>query len=91
MQRHFNQHREDAIKNRIHYWIRIKHMMEMYELKQKSIHFRKKLLDDQVKTNYQNEYERIRGALSHSVLTQHSKATLERREAELHKLGAKIA
>ena len=91
MQRHFSQHREDAIKNRIHYWTRIKHMMEMYELKQKSIHFRKKLLDDQVKTNYQNEYERIRGALSHSVLTQPSKATLERRQAELHKLGAKIA
>ena len=44
MQRHFNQHREDAIKNRIHYWIRIKHMMEMYELKQKKYSFPKEAI-----------------------------------------------
>ena len=85
------QAREDAIRNRIHYWKRIKHMMEMHENKEKSIHFRKKLLQDQTKANYQNEYDQIRAALAHSVLSQGSKTTLERRETELRGLGAKIA
>ena len=85
------QAREDAIRNRIHYWKRIKHMMEMHENKEKSIHFRKKLLQDQSNANYQNEYEQIRGALAHSVLSHGTKATLERRETELRGLGAKIA
>ena len=85
------QAREDAIRNRIHYWKRVKHMMEMHENKEKSIHFRKKLLQDQTMANYQNEYERIRGALAHSALTQGTKSILERRETELRGLGAKIA
>ena len=88
----FTQNREDAIKNRLHYWHRVKHMMEMHEMKAKSIHFRKKLLEDQTISNYQNEFEKIRGALAHNRgLTMHSKHTLERREAELISLGAKIA
>ena len=91
MPRRRTQHHEDAIQNRIHYWKRIKHMMEMHENKEKSIHFRKKLLQDQTKANYQNEYEQIRGALAHSVLTHGTKATLLRRENELRGLGAKIA
>ena len=85
------QAREDAIRNRIHYWKRVKHMMEMHENKEKSIHFRKKLLQDQTMANYQNEYERIRGALEHTMLTHGARATLERRENELKGFGAKIA
>jgi len=91
MSRRFSQHREDAIQNRIHYWKRVKHMMEMHETKEKSIHFRKKMLEDQSKTNYQNELDKIRGALAHSVLSMASKHILERRENELKSLGAKIA
>ena len=91
MSRRFSQHREDAIQNRIHYWKRVKHMMEMHETKEKSIHFRKKMLEDQSKTNYQNELDKIRGALAHSVLSMASKHILERREKELQTLGAKIA
>ena len=86
----FTQNREDAIKNRIHYWHRVKHMMEMHEMKAKSIHFRKKLLEDQTISNYQNEFDKIRGALAHSVLSAHSIETLRRRENELKSLGAKI-
>ena len=80
-------HREDAIRNRIHYWQRVKHLQEMHELKQKSIHFRKKLLEDQVKTNYQHEYDKIRGALAHTVVPIHSRRNLERRMGELESLG----
>ena len=91
MSKRFSQHREDAIQNRIHHWKRVKHMMEMHETKEKSIHFRKKMLEDQSKTNYQNELDKIRGALAHSVLSMASKHILERRENELKSLGAKIA
>ena len=87
----FSQHREDAIRNRIHYWKRVKHMMEMHDIKEKSIHFRKKMLEDQARTNYQNEYDQIRGALAHSMLNMQSRHTLQRRENELKGLGAKIA
>ena len=91
MPRRHTQAHENAIKNRIHYWERVKHMMEMHENKEKSIHFRKKMLQDQSMANYQNEYEQIRGALAHSMLSHESKTTLERRETELRELGAKIA
>ena len=57
----------------------------------KNIHFRKKMLEDQSKTNYQNELDKIRGALAHSVLSMASKHILERRENELKSLGATIA
>jgi len=65
-------------------------MMELHEIKDKSIHFRQKMLKDQIKTNYQNEFDKIRGALAHSVLSTHSIETLRRRENELKNLGAKI-
>ena len=91
MSKKFSQHREDAILNRIHYWKRVKHMMDMHETKEKNIHFRKKMLEDQSKTNYQNEFDKIRGALAHSMLSMQSRHTLQRREDELKSLGAKIA
>ena len=50
-------HLEDSIRNRFDYWKRVKQQMEMHETKQKSILFRKQILDDRVRANYQNEYE----------------------------------
>lgn len=81
-------HREDAIINRIHYWNRVKHMMEMHEIKQKSIHFRKQLLENRAKVNYQNEYDRIRGTLAHSVVPIQTKRNIQNRMNDLEKLGA---
>ena len=60
----FSQNREDAIQNGIHYWKWVKHMMELHELKDKSIHFRQKMQHDQIKTNYQNEFDKIRGGFA---------------------------
>ena len=81
-------HREDAIINRIHYWNRVKHMMEMHEIKQKSIHFRKQLLENRAKVNYQNEYDRIRGTLAHSVVPIQTKRNIKNRMNHLEKLVA---
>ncbi len=88
MPKAYRRHSEDAIRNRIHYWQRVKHMMEMHEIKEKSIHFRKKLLEDRAKVNYQNEYDRIRGALAHSVVPVQTKRTIEQRMKDLETLGA---
>ena len=65
--------------------------MEMHDIKEKSIHFRKKMLEDQARANYQNEYNQIRGALAHSKLSIKSRHTLQRRETEQKHMGAKIA
>lgn len=81
-------HKDGVFQNRLHYWRRVKHMMEMHELKEKSNHFRRKLLEDRVRANYQNEYDRIRGALAHTVVPIQTKRTIERRMDELQNLGA---
>ena len=81
-------HREDAIINRIHYWNRVKHMMEMHEIKQKSIHFRKQLLENRAKVNYQNEYDRIRGTLAYSIVPIQTKRNIQNRMNDIEKLGA---
>ena len=77
---------EDVYRNRLGYWKRVKNMLEAHELKQKSILFRKKLLDDAVKTNYKNEYDRIRGVLAHSTVNAQTKQNIEQRVNELSKL-----
>ena len=82
-------HREDVIKNRIHYWQRGKHLMEMHDLKQKSIHFRKKLLEDRAKVNYQHEYDKIRGVLAHTIVPIQTKRNIEQRMKDLQSVGAK--
>ena len=89
--KNISQHRESTLLNRIHYWKRVKHMMELHETKEKSIHFRKKMLQAQIKTNYQNEFDRLRGALAHSVLSEQSMQTLKNRVDALEKMGATIA
>jgi len=78
---------DNVYRNRLEYWKRVKHLLEMHELKDKSILFRKKLLDDAKKTNYTNEYNRIRGILAHSVVDQQTKQNIENRMTELSKLG----
>ena len=79
---------EHDIQNRPAYFKRIKRMLEAHELKVKSNHFRRKLLQDRKKAGYQNEYDRLRGAIAHTVATNHTKAIIETRKAELIKLGA---
>ena len=79
---------EHSIKNRPRYFKQIKDMLEAHELKAKSIHFRTKLLQDRRKASYQNEYDRLRGAVSHTTVSEQTKAIIEKRQADLIKLGA---
>ena len=64
-------------------------MKLLNEMKEKSVLFRKKVLDDRVKANYQNEYERLRGNLAHNVVPEQTIEVMRKRMDDLVKLGAK--
>ena len=80
-------HLQYSIRNRPAYFEQIKEMLEAHELKAKNVHFRTKLLQDRRKASYQNEYDRLRGVIAHTVVSQQTKAVIEKRKAELIKLG----
>ena len=79
---------ERDIRNRPAYFKRIKEMLEAHELKDKNINFRNKLMRDRKRASYQNEYDRLRGAIENTVVTSHTREIIEKRKDELIKLGA---
>ena len=81
-------HLENSIRNKLDYWKKVKRTMEMHETKQKSILFRKQVLDDRVRANYQNEYERLRGVIAHTVVPEQTRQRLISRIGQLQNLGA---
>ena len=78
----------DKVANRLHHYKHIKKLLEAHETRTASIALRKKWYDKQSNNNYMNEYNRIRGELSRSVLKGSSKAHLEKRKTTLEALGA---
>ena len=49
----------------------------------------KNVLDKQKKMNYQNEYDRIRGLLSQTIIPRQTREYLETRKKNLAELGAR--
>jgi len=84
-------HKKSEIVNRLQYWKRVKNMMETHKLKEKSVLFRKKLLDDSIKTNYKHEYDRLRSTLQHSVVDAQTKENIDKRIAYIDSLKLGIA
>ena len=78
----------DKVANRLHHYKHIKKLLEAHETRTASIALRKKWYDKQSNNNYMNEYNRIRGELSRSVLKGSSKAHLAKRKKTLEALGA---
>jgi hypothetical protein len=74
---------EQAIKNRIFYWKHVKDMQEAHDVKVKSVTFRNKILKGIARTNYQNEYDRLRGILAHTVIPQQTKDNINARIKQL--------
>ena len=75
----------DVVRNSPHYFKMVKDMMERHELKAKSINFRMKLLQDRRKSMYQNEYDRIKGILAHTVVPEQTKDVIQRRMKQIEK------
>ena len=78
----------DKVVNRLQHYKYLKHILELHETRTASISLRKKWYEKQIHNNYMNEYNRIRGELSRSVLKGSSKAHLEKRKNTLEALGA---
>ena len=75
----------DVVRNSPHYFKMVKDMMERHELKAKSINFRMKLLQDRRKSMYQNEYDRIKGIIAHTVVPEQTKEIIQKRMKQIEK------
>jgi hypothetical protein len=62
-----------GIANRIAYYKNLRDILEAHKTKQADILFRKKLLDNQRRNNYQLEYDRIRQYLHDRHITKTTK------------------
>ena len=75
----------DIARNSPHYFKMVKEMMERHEMKAKSINFRMKLLQDRRKAMYQNEYDRIKGIIAHTIVPQQTKEIIQKRMKQIEK------
>jgi len=78
---------ELAIANRLNYYKQQRNIIKAHQTKAALISLRKDWLDKQNKTNYQNEYDRIRRILDDSVLSGTSEAHIKNRVETLEKMG----
>ena len=78
----------DKVANRLRHYSKLRNILEAHETREASIALRKRFYERQRHNNYMNEYNRIRGELSRSVLKGASKAHLEKRKKTLEALGA---
>ena len=76
------------IKNKLNYFRNVQRQLDAHATKAASIQLRKDWMEKQKKINYQNEYDRIRGEISHNTVRGLSTTTLEKKKKELEKLGA---
>ena len=70
---------DQAIENQLNYYKRQRNIIKAHHTKASLISLRKDWLDRQTKTNYQNEYDRIRGILNDSVQPGVTKDSLNKR------------
>ena len=78
---------EQAIENQLNYYKRQCNIIKAHHTKASLISLRKDWLDRQTKTNYQGEYDRIRGVLTNSMLPGVTKDSLDKRVSKLKEMG----
>jgi hypothetical protein len=79
-----------AITNNLAYYKRVQKEIDARKTKASLILLRKQWIDKQTISNYQNEYERIRGILNTSVTGELTNDKLNQRKVKLEQLGARI-
>ncbi len=72
------------------YFKRMKDILEAHETKAKNILFRKIILDNQKKINYENEMSRLMGELRKVNLDDKTKEGLQNRISKIKDLGKRI-
>ena len=76
-----------AIAHRLNYYKQQRNIIKAHQTKAALISLRKDWLDRQTKTNYQQEYDRIRGILNDSVLPGTSTEHIKKRVETLEKMN----
>ena len=78
-------------KSQLSHYKHVQNLLDAHATKEKSIMFRKNILERQKISNYQNEYDRLRGVLSRTVLPDGmTKRRLKERQQALEKMGALV-
>ena len=71
------------------YYKRLEQQIKNHELRDKSLDMRRRILKNQRLSNYQNEYDKIKGILDHTIVpTGHSLQYYKDRIKYLEKMGA---
>ena len=73
----------------LHNYEQIQKLLDAYNTKHASVEFRRNVLRNQKKHNYQLEHDRIRSVLGDNLIPNTTKAMIQNRMAELQKLGAR--
>ena len=81
---------DKAIKNNLAYYKRVHEEIKARKTRASLIHLQKYWLEKQRVSNYQNEYDRIRGILADTKTGDLTKQALEKRSADLRGMGAQI-
>ncbi len=76
------------LEKRLAYYKHLKQQLEARETKISSINLRKQWLQRQNANNYQQEYDRIRNTMSHSVVPNTTVDMMKQRMKRLEELGA---
>ena len=76
------------LEKRLAYYKHLKQQLEARETKISSINLRRQWLQRQTANNYQQEYDRIKNTMSHSVVPNTTVDMMRQRMKRLEELGA---
>jgi hypothetical protein len=82
----------ESIQRHLSYYKTIQKQLDAHQTKAASIHLRKQWIEKQKISNYQNEYDRIRGIIDQNIIKAgpNTNEKLEKRAKHLKELGAQI-
>jgi hypothetical protein len=76
-------------RKHLSHYKRVQDLLDSYLTRHASLEFRHNVLRKQKKLNYQLEYDRIRSVLGDNLIPYTTKTMIQKRMAELQKLGAR--
>jgi hypothetical protein len=82
---------DKMVAHKLHYYKNLQKQIDAHRTKAASAHLRKQWIERQKVTNYQNEYDRIRGMIAQNVVKNgpNTVELLKKKTKKLEELGAK--
>ena len=84
-------HTEKHIAKHLQYYHIQQKIIDAHKTKAESITFRKHIIEKSKMSNYENEYDRVRGIIANSIVGRNGSPTIDHikaREKELKNMGA---